>query len=327
MPDISVIIPMYNTEQYINRCIISFLDQTFRNLELIIVDDGSIDQSAAISEEYACTHEDIIVIHQRNQGQARARNMGLDFIDANSKSNWLTFVDSDDWVHSRYLECLFRAIKKYGTRISVCDYQEAKEYIKVENNNEKVLFLLTDTEQVYCNKNILTVVPWGKLYHKTCFQTIRYPVGKICEDEFTIYKVMFEDEKVAFVEAPLYYYFYNENSVTQSNSNLKRLDGLAAMLECSVFLRNSIYQNAYDFSLKKSIFYISEVYLQNSDELLREKDKLKYLRKTLRKLLKLSREKHLLDFSKNKYVYEIAYPNRMKCYWFMQTLVSKLRPR
>ena len=327
MSTIGIIIPFYNTEKYLNRCIDSIMSQTRDDFEIILVDDGSADEGGCICERYAREYSNVTVIHQKNRGQASARNIGLDYATDYSKGKWVTFIDSDDWVASGYLENLYRLVEEYGVCVSVCGYLKATDSTDNLFPEDERNYSLMETEDLYCEKNLLTVVPWGKLYDKACFDGIRFPVGKICEDEFTIYKAMFRTSEVAYTVSPLYYYFCNSNSVTQSNSNIMRLDGFDAMMECSDYLKKNNYQKAYLFSLKKAVFFLCEVHNNNVDALLANPDKLKYLRRVLRKLLRLSRKEKLFGFSKYRFVYEIAHPLLMKYYWFFHSMTSKVRKR
>ena len=120
MSIISVIVPVYNVEPYLNRCVDSILEQTFTDFELILVDDGSPDNCPAICDEYARKDSRIHVIHQKNGGLSDARNAGIDWVVANSDSQWISFVDSDDWVHPMYLFTLLSAVKTTNTYVSVC---------------------------------------------------------------------------------------------------------------------------------------------------------------------------------------------------------------
>ena len=122
MSIISVIIPIYNNEKYIQRCLDSILKQTFFNYDLILVDDGSSDNSGSICEEYAQKDKRIQVIHQENNGLSAARNSGLEWMYANSKCEWVSFVDSDDWIHPRYLEALLHAVNSKNVKISACSH-------------------------------------------------------------------------------------------------------------------------------------------------------------------------------------------------------------
>ena len=123
MPEISVIVPVYKVEKYIHRCIDSILNQTFRDFELIMVDDGSPDNCGAICDEYAAKDNRVVVIHQENGGLSAARNAGIDWAFTNSNSEWLNFIDSDDWVHPEYLQKLYDAAKCNNVSVSVCGFE------------------------------------------------------------------------------------------------------------------------------------------------------------------------------------------------------------
>ena len=122
---ISIIVPVYKVEKYIHRCVDSILAQTFTDFELILVDDGSPDNCGIICDEYALKDNRIHVIHKENGGLSDARNAGIDWAFENSNSEWITFIDSDDWVHPKCLEALVRAAQIYGTEIAICNYIEA----------------------------------------------------------------------------------------------------------------------------------------------------------------------------------------------------------
>ena len=121
---ISVIVPVYKVEKYIHRCVDSILAQTFTDFELILVDDGSPDNCGMICDEYALKDNRIHVIHKENGGLSDARNAGIDWAFEHSNSEWITFIDSDDWIHSRYLEKLYQTVNQFDCQISVCGYQK-----------------------------------------------------------------------------------------------------------------------------------------------------------------------------------------------------------
>lgn len=228
MPKISVIVPVYKVEPYINRCIDSILAQTYRDFDLILVDDGSPDRCGEICDEYAQTDSRIHVIHQPNCGLSAARNAGIDWVFANSESEWLTFVDSDDYLHPTMLEALLNAAESHNTRVSVCGYAET--HGEQLADSESVVSAWTP-EAFYRERNVNATVAWGKLYHKDCFCEIRYPVGKLHEDEFVTYRILFAQKEIAVVDAPLYAYFMNDTGITKSAWNPKRMDAFEALQE------------------------------------------------------------------------------------------------
>ena len=191
MPQISIIVPVYKVEQYLRRCVDSILAQTFADFELILVDDGSPDNSGAICDEYAAKDPRITVIHQENGGLSAARNAAIDWVFTNSDSQWLTFIDSDDWIHAEYLARLLNAAVENQVSISACNFE-----ITTGDNPaippEQFDTTLWTPENFFVEHNVTATTAWAKLYRKECFQTIRYPVGKIHEDEFTTYKILFE---------------------------------------------------------------------------------------------------------------------------------------
>lgn len=236
---ISVIVPVYKVEAYIYRCVDSILEQTYQDFELILVDDGSPDCCGAICDEYAQKDSRVHVIHQTNGGLSAARNAGIDWAFANSDSQWLTFIDSDDWVHPEMLERLLANAVKFKVNVSICGYAltqgETNELKSAEFQNQT-----WEPETFFVNHNTNAVVAWGKLYQKECFAEVRYPVGKIHEDEFTTYKILFAEQSVAVTDMPMYFYYQNANGITKSDWTPRRLDVWEA------FEAQIAYFDAYD---------------------------------------------------------------------------------
>lgn len=213
MPTISVIVPVYKVEKYLKRCVDSILAQTFRDFELILIDDGSPDNCGEICDEYARKERRIVVIHQENGGISSARNAGIDWVFANSDSDWLCFVDSDDWVHPQILEQLLDANISLGTDISIC------EHIRVTSDNVEHC-KITKAPVVYSwdeiyKKYWVAVYAWAKLYKQNCFDIIRFPIGKVNEDAFVAHHVIYH-KRIAMLWGLCCYYFINNNSITQS---------------------------------------------------------------------------------------------------------------
>lgn len=222
MPVISVIVPVYKVEEYLDRCVKSILAQTFEDFALILVDDGSPDNCGVICEDWAAKDPRITVLHQQNGGLSAARNAGIDWVFANSGSQWITFIDSDDWVHPEMLERLLDAALEQQVKISVCGYTETEgenpsippETLEVTCWTPKAFY-----QQCFINATIAC----AKLYHRSCFETIRYPVGKLHEDEFITYKLLFESKYLAVIPAPLYAYYRNPAGITKNGWSPKRL--------------------------------------------------------------------------------------------------------
>lgn len=258
MPIISVIVPVYKVEPYLGRCVDSILCQSFRDFELILVDDGSPDNCGRLCEEYAQKDSRVHVIHQENGGLSAARNTGIDWAFANSNSQWLSFVDSDDWIHSRMLEILLTAAVEHGVKISACGYGETCGETPAVEEGQHSLQLWTP-EDFYVSQNTMAITAWGKLYHKSCFSQIRYPVGKLHEDEFTTYRILFDQEQLAVIQLPLYFYFQNAAGITKSLWKPQRLDAVQALGEQAAFFRKHGFQRAYE---QAAIFYANKIIQQ-----------------------------------------------------------------
>lgn len=257
MSTISVIIPIYKAEFYLHRCVDSILRQTFTDFELILVDDGSPDGCPAICDEYARKDSRIHVIHQENMGVSAARNCGIDWVFANSVSQWITFVDSDDWVHPEMLERLLNAALEYGLSINVCRYQKT-EGEEPEVNTEKLAPGLWSTEDFFVEYHVNAIVPHGKLYRKDCFKEIRYPIGKIHEDEFITYRILFKYDQITFIDTPLYYYFNNPNGITGSAWTMERMASYDALEEQISFFAVNGFKLAHRASIRHYLCSVTD---------------------------------------------------------------------
>lgn len=240
--NIFVVVPVYKVEPYLRRCIDSILNQTLADFRLILVDDGSPDHCPAICDEYAKKDPRIHVIHQENGGISAARNAGIDYAFAHGdpETDWISFIDSDDFVHPRYLEYLYRAAKEAGTEISSCGYirTESTEIDPAEPGSKHTCLL---PEEYLLEASTNANVAWGKLYQLFLFKTIQYPVGYIYEDTFTTYKLLFQCPHIAAMWSPLYYWFINPQSITQSAWNPGRIHKLKAFEEQLAFFGEKGY--------------------------------------------------------------------------------------
>lgn len=250
MPKISVIVPIYNVESYLHRCVDSILAQTYQDFEIILIDDGSPDGCPQICDEYAAKDNRIHVIHQKNGGLSAARNSGIDWVFTNSDSDWLTFIDSDDWVFPEYLEYLFRAASENSTEISACDTFFAKEENFVRNSDGYSAEVL-EPEDYWVKFGGYCSVAWEKLYKKELFESVRFPVGTIHEDEFTTHKIVFQTDKIAVVPNRLYVYFYGNGSIMRSPWNPQKIAGVEASLSQIAFFHKYGYSRAERIAKKK----------------------------------------------------------------------------
>lgn len=214
MAKVSIIVPIYNVEKYLPKCIDSILNQTFKDFELLLVDDGSTDTCGKICDEYEKKDNRIKVIHKKNGGLSDARNKGIDA----SNSEFISFIDSDDYIAEDMYEILYNNLEKENADISICGYYRClngkmvpkfkKEEYFVVNNKEALRLVLEDKK--------ISVEACTKIYRKSLFDNVRYPVGKLSEDAFTTPTILSKANIVVGTTAPKYYYIIREDSITNS---------------------------------------------------------------------------------------------------------------
>jgi glycosyltransferase involved in cell wall biosynthesis len=216
-PLISVIVPVYKVEEYLEKCIESIISQTYSNLEIILVDDGSPDNSGEICDNYALKDERIRVIHKSNGGLSSARNAGIDI----ATGEYLGFVDSDDTIEPFMYEKLLTAVERDKTKLAVCSvnyiFENGKKMTK-SNLGEDTVFDFYDAMIEMNSHRIFDMGAWSKLYHKELFSNLRFPVGKLSEDYYIMYKIFDKAQKVSYVSTPCYNYLQRQNSITRNTT-------------------------------------------------------------------------------------------------------------
>ena len=215
---ITVIVPVYNVENYLDKCLDSLVNQTYKNLEIIVINDGSTDNSGIICQEYAQKDNRIVYIEKENGGQAEARNMGLDRMTG----SYVTFVDSDDWVESDYVETLYQKIMEYQADIAVGNYYSFNEsegmyyfHIFGDSYYEKVYDNVSIFENLYESqemKSFALISVWGKLYKADLVKHLRFDIGKLGEDGYLNQKIYLLAEKTIYLNKGLYAYRQREGS-------------------------------------------------------------------------------------------------------------------
>lgn len=222
---VSVIIPAYNVEQYVERCVYSVTKQTYRNLEIILVDDGSTDCTGIICDKLAKEDNRISVIHKTNGGLSDARNAGIDV----SRGEYISFVDSDDYIASDMLEHMMNAMCETDISMVVVGFWkqsgDAREYCGP--TTERVVSSEEALKDIYIGHEIYPA-SWNKLYRRALFNNNRFAVGMINEDSEIITKLLMECNRVALVSKPLYIYMIREGSITQSSFSSKDYNGIKA---------------------------------------------------------------------------------------------------
>ena len=226
-PLISIIVPCYNVEKYLPKCINSIIRQTYNNLEIWLVDDGSPDRCGQICDEYAAIDNRIKVIHKTNGGLSDARNVAID----KATGEWITFVDSDDYITADYIETLYQLVEKYNCEVAVACHSIFKENEELLCNKEQLIeekmHPLYAVEQMFYQEKFDNSA-WAKLYHRRLFESgIRYPKGLIYEDMATTYLLMLESNGVAYTNKVIYYYLLRESSIEGEYNPKKIKCGLA----------------------------------------------------------------------------------------------------
>jgi len=318
MPSISVIVPVYKVEAFLERCVDSILNQSFADFQLILVDDGSPDNSGAICDRYAAEDSRVAVIHQENGGLSAARNAGIDLALAQSDSQWLTFIDSDDWVEPEFLQYLYTAAVEGGCGISTCGYYQTQGE-RIPHAGELQYGVLT-SDEYFCGDRVdpgERVIACAKLYRKELFAQLRYPVGKLHEDEFTTYKAVYDAGKVAVVSAQLYAYYQNAQGIMYSRWTERKLASVEAAEEQLAYARERGLEQLEKKAAREYIYRLYEQlgYLKTWDG--EAKGSLTgMLRKKLRRALRQGKRFGHLPFTwANLWVYEEAYP--MKPLWWL----------
>lgn len=232
-PLVSVIVPCYNVELYLPKCIDSILNQTYQNLEVWLVDDGSPDRCGEICDEYAKKDTRIKVIHKKNGGLADARNVALDVM----KGEYVVCVDSDDYISSTHIEGLYHLIEKHGADVSVntfCSFYEGSSpNPSPKSTKDWVLDGLHATEMMFYQEHFDNTA-WGKMYKASLFDGIRYPKGLLFEDLPTTYRLLLKANKVAFNDEQSYFYLLRSDSIEGAVFSPHKLDSglqLMAMMD------------------------------------------------------------------------------------------------
>lgn len=245
MPIVSVIVPVYKVENYLERCVSSIIGQTFRDIEVILVDDGSPDRCGEMCNEWAKKDERVKVIHKENGGLSDARNAGIEI----ATGDYLFFVDSDDWLDADMIEILYKVLIEYNADIAECSYRNLySDGVKEETlctaeiiTGDNVFALEGMLDWKYFKPNA-----WNKLYKRSVIADIRYPKGKIHEDEFTTYKFFYNAKKLVYVDVSKYNYDRRRmDSITGEKFREANLDACFALRERVQFFYDNEIKSLY----------------------------------------------------------------------------------
>lgn len=258
---ISIIIPIYNVQKYLERCVESVLGQTYHNLEIILVDDGSTDNSCAICDKYKSMDKRVMVVHKKNGGLSDARNAGIEI----ANGRYLFFLDSDDYLASRAIEVLHRRIVDEDAEIAICNFSwinaEGQKFCREDIIRDEILSTDDLLGKLVSDNNFYYVVAWNKLYARKLFDQLRFMYGKIHEDEYIVHRIFGECRKAVSVSDILYYYIKTDNSITTSNTSIKRLDYIEALDDRIDFFKDNSYINYAEKTMKLLWWVFSELYI------------------------------------------------------------------
>ena len=235
---ISVVVPVYKVEEYLRRCVDSVLAQTYRDFELILVDDGSPDRCGQICDEYAARDDRIKVVHQENGGLSAARNAGLDV----AQGEYVAFVDSDDYCHPEMLKVLFEKIIQYDADVAVSGFRRVDQNgkdIDVEPYLPEIEELMNGADALkrLIMEDSLRSVVWNKLYKRTLFKSLRFPVGKLYEDAFITPRLLYQCDRVVLTPQYLYFYVANPTSLTKRSRTVQHFDLIESRFQRIKFLQ------------------------------------------------------------------------------------------
>lgn len=230
---VSVIIPVYNVEDYLDRCISSVAEQTYQNLQIILIDDGSSDQCPEICDRWAKKDSRVIVVHQPNSGVSAARNAGL----KTASGDFILQVDGDDYIALQAIERLVDTANETKADMIICNFLQGadREYSfpSKYSDSSEVVDKQEALKRIYADDHhaLQYAAPWSKLCRSYLYRGICYPEGKIFEDIYTTHKLIYRCEKIAVLGDPLFYYFQRPNSIMNSSFSTKKLDYLQALVE------------------------------------------------------------------------------------------------
>lgn len=264
---ISVVIAIYNKEKYLRKCIESVMGQTYKNLQIILVDDDSTDDSGKICHEYADKDDRIIYTsHPHNMGISEVRNTGIRL----ATGDYITFIDGDDYVLEGFIETLYKNALDHNADISVCEFIRADEDEDLDNRPKVNPFIqeYNDPLSFLGNEDLVwasVVVVWNKLYKKDIFNEIKFPVNRIHQDEFIIHHVIDAADKLVYTNSPQYVYVRHEESVMRTQSSSTFYDGYLALSDRIEMLDKKERTEERDIWIKRLIGLLGNYYESCTD--------------------------------------------------------------
>lgn len=320
---ISVIVPVYNGGKYIKKCLYDLMNQTYKKYEVIIIDDGSTDETPEICKSICKKDSRFKYFYQKNSGVSAARNLGIDL----SEGQYIVFVDADDTVSIHLLEYLYQGIKEFDATISICGsektsvrdksfYEGEPHYVIMEND--------TLLEELYDEDDMKLWCVWGKMYASSLFDKIRFERGRMYEDVDIVYRILSKADKVVNCREVYYHYYSNPDSATKKTYSLKRLDQLWATERLIEFLKCQNNETLYCQILNQYLYLISYHYNEIKKNQL-GKRYLKELKKKMRLNMRHNKKAINISIKKTPYCYEVLYPAVMRFYWLLIGIETKIK--
>lgn len=280
---VSIIIPIFNVERYLNRCITSIADQTYQDIQIVLVDDGSTDRSPEICDSWAAKDSRVTVAHQTNGGVSIARNRGLDM----ATGEYILWVDSDDYIAPETVEIMMRTVMQTHADMVICDFKKGTDAQYTFETSAEIpceqINSITALDRIYADAHsaLRYAAPWAKLTKRSIYQDIRYPEGKIFEDIYTTHKLLLRCDRITVLDIPLFYYFQRPDSIMNATFSMKKLDYLQALVERIAFFKehsfDALESIAYDELLHSLIWEYSR-----TRDLLHSESGMEYIKQMFR---------------------------------------------
>lgn len=317
MSQISVVVPVYGVEKYLRKCVDSVLDQTFKDFELILVDDGSPDDCGKICDEYALRDARVRVIHQANGGLSAARNAGIDYVMTQSKSAYVTFIDSDDWVSDTYLERLYEGVK-LGAEVSVVGIARAFDENTIVQMRPERKWKVLPVEDYWLIPDESKEGSVAKLFAKDLLKNVRFPVGKVSEEVFTTHKVVFAAKNIAVRGGAYYMYLCRAGSITMKAGEEHKRDLVDAGLSQYEYIKKKGFARAAEYSRGRACHF-----MLNVADAVRESDPA--FAKELRERVSVELAKKPFPFWDNRNVYRRLRPMYYRLRWPFAMMWNTIR--
>lgn len=309
-PKVSIIVPVFNVESYLEKCINSILLQIYQNIQIILVNDGSTDSSGKMCDDFALAHKNIKVVHTKNQGLSAARNTGLSFADG----EFVCFVDSDDWIEPNMIEVLVE-IAENGSNISICsffeDYDDSTTTILLPNqtiSSEQAFERFAD------DNGFAWVVAWNKLFKRELFKDVEFPVGKIHEDQFVIHRLFGKAKTISTTSTPLYHHINRADNISNGSKISRHFDDIDAVFErVAYFEKNNL--SHFVASAELQVFKLMKFYVGKAFEACNlSKADLKKLLAHNKKCLEFAKQQNLKkeELDERKKLYHLTLWQRFK---------------